>query len=487
MEMSLLTPAKLILPEENEQVKKMLTFTDASVGYQIKKLRSNYRWAYSNPDSYQVRLDQLKAEQKKSLLYHQGEIPYTYSGLWKDLQDKFGWGYTPVVPDYSKLRSIPWDKIPDEMRYYQDEAAQALLKYGHAAIELPTGSGKSLVLLNVSKQLPVKTLIVTPLTATTTQLYDTYVKYFGKKFVGQYGDGKHEIDKLFTIAVAASVTRIQPGTEEWKAFSQCECLMWDESHTTPADTFDAVCMGVAENARFRFFVSATQLRTDGSEMILRGITGPIVYSKDFKELVNEGYLARPVFKIFTVPPYGSYNRPDVKEETRSQLYLNPNVNKLAGEIACKAVGLAKRQTLIIVEEFQQFMQLKNYITEPFEFVHGGATKEIKQFLPQEYWKTDAKQSVENFNTGKTKLLIGTSAVSTGVDTRPVGCLIYLQGGQSEIKVRQAIGRGSRIVPGKKDCWVCDFNVRGSDHIQRHSKNRKEIYESMGDVVEMFDC
>jgi hypothetical protein len=64
MEMSLLTPAKLILPEENEQVKKMLTFDDQQVKYMLKKLRMNYRWANSDPVGYQARLEALKAEQK---------------------------------------------------------------------------------------------------------------------------------------------------------------------------------------------------------------------------------------------------------------------------------------------------------------------------------------------------------------------------------------------------------------------------------------
>jgi type I site-specific restriction endonuclease len=80
-------------------------------------------------------------------------------------------------------------------------------------------------------------------------------------------------------------------------------------------------------------------------------------------------------------------------------------------------------------------------------------------------------------------LIGTSAIATGVDLRPTGCLIYLQGGKSEIAVRQGLGRGTRIVPGKKDFWVVDFNVPMSPTLMRHYRARKEIYETMGKVEE----
>jgi superfamily II DNA or RNA helicase len=57
-------------------------------------------------------------------------------------------------------------------------------------------------------------------------------------------------------------------------------------------------------------------------------------------------------------------------------------------------------------------------------------------------------------------------------------LIYLQGGTSEIKVRQAIGRGTRIVPGLTDFWVVDFNVVGSDAMERHFQTRLEYYQDM---------
>jgi len=159
------------------------------------------------------------------------------------------------------------------------------------------------------------------------------------------------------------------------------------------------------------------------------------------------------------------------------------VNRLAAEIAQKSITLGYRPTLIIIEEFKQFTLLKNYLSVPFEFVHGGASsQDVKDILPKEYWKCDIEQSVKNFNEGKTKLLIGTSAISTGVDLKPVGCLIYLQGGTSEIKVRQAIGRGTRPVPEFKDFWVIDFNIVGSASCERHFGSRKELYEDMSDEV-----
>jgi DNA repair protein RadD len=484
MRMTLMDPARLRLPKDDESVKKFLTFHDRQVEFQISRLKQNFRWKQSDPDRFTAALAKLKGEAVKTLIYYDrvGE-PWTYAGLWQELSQRFGWQFDVPPLDF-EFGSIPWAKIPKEMRYYQNEAVEALLRSRHSAIELPTGSGKSRILLELAKRIGQKTILVTPSAAITDQMYEQFVEAFGRRYVGKYGDGRKDVGKLFTVAVAQSMTRIEEGSDAYNDFSKAKALLWDESHTTPADTFERVALGVCRNAPIRSFVSATQLRTDGAELILRGITGPVVYRKKFIELVDEGFLARPMFKIIRVPAVPGAGQRDVKEETRRQLYANPNVNKVAAMIAGKMVRDLNRQVVILVEEFRQFMILKNYLDVPFEFVHGGATsKETKKFLPEEYHKCDTARIVKEFNEGKIRCLIGTSAISTGVDLQPVGCLIYLQGGVSEIKVTQSIGRGTRMPPGKKDFYVVDFRVVGSPVMERHLEERKSIYDTMGQVQE----
>ena len=158
----------------------------------------------------------------------------------------------------------------------------------------------------------------------------------------------------------------------------------DESHSVPAETFEAVCMGVAAKAPYRFFFSATQLRTDGSEMILKGVTGPVVYKKTFKELVNEGYLAKPVFRMFRVNSNGNTNRQDVNQETRKQLFENPNVVKLAADIADKSVQVANRKTLIIIDELVQHELLSNYLKTKHEFICGSTPQAKRAEIIKEF-------------------------------------------------------------------------------------------------------
>lgn len=483
MEMRLHTPTKLYLPSDSAEVQAFLTFRDRSVDYQISRLKNNFRWRGSDPEGFSARMEELKEQSKRSLLMRDTEgNPYTYSGLARELEQRFGWN-SPLAPAVPEMTPLALAHALHDDFYYQTEAVNALCRAGHGGIELPTGSGKSQIIKRILQRLPVKSLIVTPSAAITDQLYQDLVYSFGQKHVGKYGDGSKKTDKRFTVATAQALTRLEPGEPAYEALRQCELFLFDESHMCPADTFEKVCMGVAEMARFRFFTSATQIRNDGSEMLLRGITGPIVYGKTFRELDAEGYLAHPFVKIFSVSARAGAGKQDPKRETREQLYLNPYVNQLAGEIATKSVILAKRQTIVILEQFDQFMQLRNFLGVAPTFVHGGATKEHKEFLPKEYWEVDDK-AVEKFNRKEIPLIVGTSAIATGVDTKACETIIYLQGGTSEIKLKQAIGRGTRIkgVPGKKDLWVVDFRVVGSRTMERHADARKEIYGTMTDDV-----
>lgn len=481
--MKLMTPTKLYLPNDNQAVKKFLTFQDRSVMYQIRKVKANIKWQQHHPETFYERLKELQTQKTRTLLFYDDEgQPWTYSGLWRDLQMRFQWSVQNVCSNqypapYSL--NIAWQNPPPPMRYYQQMAVEALLQARHGCVELPVASGKTLVLLNLSKALPVKTLIVVHSVALATQLYKAYVSAFGQRWVGLYGNKKTEYNKLFTVATAQSLTRLQPHQKAYEELSKSTVLCWDECHVTPATTFETVCLGLAKDIPYRFFVSATPLRTDGSDLVLRGIIGPVVYKKTYRELVQDGYISPIVFKHFNVPSVsGKAHVNDANKETQIHLYYNSVVHQIAADVANKTIKFTNRQVLILIEEFKQFLLLRNYLNVPYEFVHGNVTPKVKEVLPPEYWHCDIPKIVEKFNNGEIRLLIGTTVIGVGIDLKPVECLIYLQGDASEIKVRQALGRGARLVGNKTDCWVVDFNVIGSPILERHFKLRKDIYERL---------
>ncbi len=253
----------------------------------------------------------------------------------------------------------------------------------------------------------------------------------------------------------------------------------DESHQTPAATLAKVCFGLLANAPYRFFFSGTQLRGDGLDLVLEGITGPIVYTMSVQDGVDQGWLAKPLFRMVWMKSDVACDSSDVNELTRAHIYYNDDLNRKAAMFANKAVATMGRPTLILIDELEQFSRLLPHLGYDVRFAHGGVTAENKKFVPEKYHESDPDLFVEEFNEGKFPILVGTSCIATGTDIKVAAAIIYLRGGKSEIEVRQgAVGRGTRLVPGKQDCVVIDFGIENIEPLKRHAEVRRAIYKSV---------
>ena len=81
-------------------------------------------------------------------------------------------------------------------------------------------------------------------------------------------------------------------------------------------------------------------------------------------------------------------------------------------------------------------------------------------------------------------VVGTSAVSTGTNFKPVRLTINWQGGKAETKFKQGvIGRSTRIdqETGKTDCKIIDFRVNNIPMLKRHGSARIKLYKEVGPV------
>lgn len=461
------------------ELEKYLTYRDEKVEYEYQKFRRAEWYKYKFGElAWQQKLDDLGAQRYKSLLFEDTEGLWTYSGLANGLAEAFD---DTVKVTYTRPigRPVPWAKAPDKIpRYYQEVSHDNLLKAGHGGVEVGTGLGKSFVILQLCKTLGLKTLIMSPNLNIAQQLHDDFLLHFGKRWVGFFGDGKKKADKLFTIGIGASLTRLKPGSPAYQELSQVQVFVADESHMCPAKTLSEVCFGLVKDAPYRFFFSGTQIRNDGLELLLAGITGPIVFRMSVLEGVDQGFLSKPVFRMMRVSSEVDYAGSDPNDLTRAHLFYNPKVNAVAGELASKAVSLLGRPTVILVEEIEQFTHLLPYLRYEARFAHGPLNKDQKALLPKAYHDSDPRALVTAFNRGEFPILVGTSCITLGTDIQAAQCIVFLRGGRSEIEVKQAVGRGTRLFPGKTDCTFFDFWVDNVPTLARHAKARKVYYDEI---------
>ncbi len=473
-------------PEARERARRFLTFQDGGINYLLSKHQRNFRWKRNDPDGWEEQKDKLKEQLKRCILFQDDQGYYTYSGLANELAQSLLCHATVkrslVLPE---ARGMAWETTPvHEPRFYQDDAEKALLDAGHAAIEMGTGLGKSRILMDLTHHLGLKTLIVAPSTSILTQLVKDFTKHLGKRYVGQYGDGKKKSDRLVTIATFQSLTRLAPGDEAFEDLSKCEVFMVDESHMCPASTLEKVCMGVARTARYRFFVSATQVRGDGSGIVLKGITGPIVYTMSVENGVEKGFLAKPHFKMIRVRSEDKFESLDIMKMTRKHHFYNPRIIEKAAQVANAAVRVLGHKVLIQVEEIGQFKELLRHLEYDPRFAHGAAASDpdLRSKLPEKYWKSDPSELADQFNNEEFPILVGTSCIGVGTDIQVPETIINLMGGCSPIGIPQAVGRGTRRHTYKNGRRKVSFNF-----IDFVPLLRTRTYNDVPDVDEKADA
>lgn len=504
MKLILKSPLKLYIEgldgHRLSEIKESLTYKDKKVSYELQQLKRGTWYARKHgEDSYQDRLKELKAAEKVCLLHQDPDGAYwVMSGFRSYLERKYGLK-TEVLVTYPEPRLLAWAEVPTKVPYpYQENAKARLLEALHARVEMGTGLGKSFILLNLVRELGLKTVIMAPSTSIADQLYSEFAKAFGKKHVGAYFDSKKEFKKLITIGNAQSLTRVEPDSDAWQALSKAQVFMADESHQCPAATLNRVCSRLLADAPYRFFFSATQLRNDGLDKLLDGITGPTVCSMTVKEGVDGGYLSKPVFRMIKTRSDSNLDSDDANEMTREHLYYNSIVLRQAAEVINQSVEQLGHQVLVLIDEVEQFARLRPLLNHKTAFAHGPLTKTTfnangtvkqkgnRESIPTEYWESDPNDLVDRFNVGEYPILVGTSCISTGTDIRSVRTIVYLRGGKSEIEVKQGIGRGTRKVPGKTACAVVDFDVANIPILHKHAMARVEIYNDIYPKVEMID-
>ena len=461
---------RVVLDSDDElyRLKKALTFKNNSVEYQIKMTRNSAArygqiWA-------QKRIAELKENLYECLLWEDEEGYYTRPGLLDYIMARFhGSVKFENLIAYPEFQLMPWHNQPQyEPHRAQAEAVERLLKNPHSHIEFATGTGKSYIIQLLIKKTGLPTVVSTPSITIARQLYNECIHLFGKNKVGLLGDSRRDIGKHILIAVGKSLSLISI-PEEVEAFKKYQVLISDESHTLPADIFEKFCHGILSHCPYRWFVSGTQERADGTELKLISIIGKKVHSYSIQQAITDGVLAKLSFLIFNVESPSLFESQNIVRMNQEHFYKNERIARAIAEIAAASVANGD-PVLILVDEHIQNDILKRYMTVDYAYACSD---------------NDNNDICEKFNKGEIMCVVGTSAVSTGTNFKPVKLTINWQAGKSSVKIKQgAIGRSTRIDKdaGKSECKIVDFRVVNVRQLKRHADIRISYYKQIGEVM-----
>lgn len=404
---------------------------------------------------------------------------------------KFLSGLLPEVTAYLKHKNIPYnvednrshtkfniDNIdsnflneghrPVELRDYQVELINQVIKHKRGIIFAPTSAGKSLIMVGIIKTLQAgtPTLVLQNRLSLAQQNYDELVDL---KFpnVGCVWGGKLEPNTI-TVASVQSVSKIE------KMLPKIKVLIVDEIHDMMSKLPKAVYRRL-KNTDVRVAVSATPFKFGGKDNVqkfsVRGYFGPILKVKSAdkgilttSELQERGILSSSKCIFYKIKEPQIQHDIYIDAVTRG-IAENFNFHKIVSKLAKKQKG----RTLILVDRI----------------AHGDA---LSNLIPKSLWiqgKDDSetrKDVIKKLQKSKHCVAIATQQIfNTGVNVF-VHNLINAAGGQADHQIIQRIGRGLRTVNDKEILNYYDFLFEINEYLEKHSNKRIKILKQQGHDV-----
>jgi superfamily II DNA or RNA helicase len=404
----------------------------------------------------------------------------------KTVLDFFGEKYQIQVYDFSKdnqIKNVVFNWQGPEMRDYQVDALMELYRSPGSAgtVAIPTGAGKTMIALRYAYALNASFIVLVHRKELLWQWSEEIKTNLGVE-PATIGAGEITGSVERAPCVVAMVQTLASWLKGKRFASQdslqrFKLLVIDEAHTIPAQFAYRVAMSI--NTPYRMGLTATPRREDGLELKLFGAAGGIVRNITVEELVNKGYLARPVFRfIESKYPETAPKGRDFEDAYRAGIVANRERNQKIADIAFE-LAQSGRQVYIHVARISHGTTILrliegiyrlNQCTDPrVKFVHGNTTTR--------------KADIADYTAGKYPILVST-LLKEGVNIPRMDALIYAAGRKSGTATIQTIGRALRPSPGKNDAIIVDFIDFGNYHLSEHSRARIEtMRETYGALMD----
>ena len=359
------------------------------------------------------------------------------------------------------------------LREYQNKAVETSVnqfknyRYPFMVVA-PTGSGKSLIIANIAKQLG-KVLILQPGKEILETNYAKMLNYHCADNVKIYSasmDTKEIGD--FTYATIGSIYK-KP-----ELFKDFQHIIIDECHLVNPKNISGMynsffkalgspkIMGLtATPYRLvqRFYKEGDQLFYTTNLQMLNRIFPfffkKIVYEKPIAQLFKEGFLC-PIEYVEGDNDFDTSNIPlnttgGDFDTAALEKYLLQNSRLLkVFNAVCENKDKVKH-VLIFASSLRQADRLREVLSPLFSI----------EFVSSETPKKEREQIINNFRSGKTKAVVNVGILTTGFDFPELDCIVLARPTMSLGLFYQMIGRGIRISPEKQKCIVidCASNVK----------------------------
>jgi DNA repair protein RadD len=349
-----------------------------------------------------------------------------------------------------------------ELRQYQKDAVSAFfsgVESGKVSgiISAPTGSGKSLMIADICKQMitnwsHTRIIVATHKKELIEQDEEEFKRYYPRASTGVYSAGlnKRNTDRKVIFCGIQSVAK------RAFDFGKIDLLIVDEAHLVNHEDGTSYArfisdLKVANPNLVIVGMSATPYRLDNG-LLYEGenrLFDCLYYDIGLSRLIEEGYLS-------PVTSRGSANKIDLS-----------GVKTTAGDYNKKSLELAADQvelTRSAVDEICKHGKDRNaWLIFASGIRHANhICKEVRsrgiscEVVTGECTNEERARYLSGFKNRQIRCLVNVEILVAGFNAPETDLIALLVATKSAAKYVQSVGRGTRLAPGKENCLLLDF-------------------------------
>lgn len=343
-----------------------------------------------------------------------------------------------------------------ELRSYQRDALAAWqANDNRGVLELPTGSGKTVIGIAAIEALGTPTIVVVP----TIDLLDQWRRELETEFdvaVGQLGGGQQRVEPL-TVSTYDSAYLHADAIGDRFAF-----VVFDEVHHLGGEGYRQIARLVAAPARLG--LTATFKRSDGAHEVIEELCGPLVHHVTPEELAGEHLAAYDIKRLevsLTDEERAEYDR---HREVFANYLARSNLDMQSSSDYQKLVMRSgndpkAREALLANQRAREVMMNADVKVETLaeildrhrkdrllvftahnDLVYRLSERFLIPAITHQTGATERREILEKFRNGTYSRVVAANVLDEGVDVPDANVAVVLSGSGSTREFTQRLGR-----------------------------------------------
>jgi len=352
-----------------------------------------------------------------------------------------------------------------ELRPYQRDALEAWLdtdpggplRAPRGSLELPTGSGKTVVALKAMEALGTATLVVVP----TIDLLEQWCEELGTEFggpIGRLGGGEQRVEDLTVATYDSTYLR----ADEAGVGGRFGLAVFDEVHHLGGAGYRDIGRLLAAPARLG--LTATFERPDGAHELVADLVGPVVFRLDPEDLAGEHLAPYDVRRLTVELTLEERERYERAQETFADYLARSDIRMRSGsdyqelvkrsgtDPEARAALLARQRARRIVREADRKVDRLEALldrhrgdrvlvfTASTDLVYRIAERFLMAPITHETAAGERREILDRFREGTYSRVVTANVLDEGVDVPDANVAVLLAGSGSEREFTQRLGR-----------------------------------------------